>query len=173
MNRFLIFSLTVFVIFNLLSCNQKEPKVFIPPKDTALKNTDSVSNRAYLGEELNQLQLYKLIDTALDYGDSKAYNKVSNYYLVNDMDESFLFPALIMANRYHEPAAYFDVYDILCNLRYDSHLEGMDSSSRSMALYYLLKSYELNFSSARFEVKRIFSTKGKSIPKSNQFIEFK
>lgn len=173
MNNFFSFVLTVFVLFTLFSCKQKEQKVFTLPKDTSLKNTDSVSNRAYLGEELSQLQLYKLIDTALDYGDSKAYNKVSNYYLINDMDESFLFPALIMANRYHEPAAYFDVYDILCNLRYDSHLDRMDSLSRSMALYYLLKSYELNFSSAKYEVKRIFSIKGKSIPKSNQFIEFK
>jgi hypothetical protein len=154
----------------LLSCNQNRVKSSIPIKDSSLKNVDSIKRISYSGEKFTQLELYKMIDSALDQGNRKAYNNVSNYYLINEMDELFLFPAFIMANKYHEPAAYFDVYDILCNQRYDSHLERIDSATRTIALYYLMKSYELGFRAAKYEVEEKFIKRKLIIPKSKDIL---
>ena len=52
-------------------------------------------------------------------------------------DEEFLIYALIMANKYDYPQAYFDVYFYLTNVFPD--ISDIDEATANMAISYLLK----------------------------------
>lgn len=119
---------------------------------------------------LNQSELNKLIDSALNEGDEMAYNKVSSYYLMNENRDDFLYIALMMANKYSTDEAFFHVYYILNNPRYKADLSNLDLKSRRIALYYLLKSYEMGYETAKYEVEEIFTKQKKAIPQSKDFL---
>ncbi|MBI5858341.1 MAG: hypothetical protein HZB42_11925 [Sphingobacteriales bacterium] len=158
----------------ILSCNQqKKSNVSEHKSDSIRLKQDTFHLSNDLEDQIGKQGIASLIDSAIERGDSMAYNKVSNYYLINQLDEEFLFPAMIMANRYKDRSAYFDVYDILTSMRYDNHLEKMDEQTKAIALYYLLRSYELGYENAKYEVEELFTDKKLPIPKSSDFIVFK
>jgi hypothetical protein len=115
----------------------------------------------------NSRELQILTDSAIFMGNQKAYNKAAMIYLLNDLDVEFLYYAMIMANKYNYPEAYFHVYIILNNRRNDQKLRNLDDRTKKIALYYLLKSYEMNYGEAKYEVDDIYINK--TIPKSTEF----
>lgn len=106
----------VFIVLMFLSCNFKKEKV-IPMNYS----------------ERSDSELEKLV---IEKGDTTAYYELSINYL-DYPSERFLPYALIMANKYNYPQAYFDVYDRLWYL-YDSP-DSLDNTSKEMALEYLRK----------------------------------
>ncbi|RZK67388.1 MAG: hypothetical protein EOO85_25605 [Pedobacter sp.] len=112
-----------------------------------------------------------LIDKALGYNDSMAYNQVASYHLLNNMGERFLLTALKMANKYNNAEACYHVY---CIIAYSTPqppkdaLEKMDTKTRNLAFFYLLKSYEMQYESSKFEVMEIFG-EDKAPPKSSYY----
>lgn len=56
-----------------------------------------------------------LINQAILTGDTLAYSKVSNYYILHVRGDEFLYNAMAMAHKYNYPEAYFHVYWILAN----------------------------------------------------------
>jgi hypothetical protein len=105
---------------------------------------------------------------AINKGDDKAYNEVASFYLIEDKGEDFLYTALTVANRYNNPEACYHIYIILNNERTGNSIDNLDPKTKKMALYYLLKSYEMGFKSAQYQVDEIFKTR-KVIPKSEDF----
>lgn len=76
----------------------------------------------------------KLEKLVIDKGDTSAYYDLFVVYL-DYSSEKFLPYALIMANKYNYPQAYYDVYDCLWNF-YESS-DSLDITTKIMALEYL------------------------------------
>ncbi|MCG2618201.1 hypothetical protein LZZ85_28155 [Terrimonas sp. NA20] len=112
--------------------------------------------------------MYEVLDRALEKGDKKAYNKVSNYFFMRDKYEDFLYAAIIMANKYQSPEAHLDVYKILNGTRSQGKLSNLDSNSKRLAVYYLLRSYELGLDNSKIIVNQLFKD-SVAFPKSGQY----
>ncbi len=121
----------------------------------------------------NKLLMKELIDSAILQGDSKAYNKVASYYLLEDMGKDFFYYAFTMANKYKNEEAAYHVYKILVYEISDEPkiaLNLMDTKTKYFALYYLLKSYEMGYESAKYQVDEVFG-KNNTIPKSSEYLK--
>ena len=114
-------------------------------------------------------KVYALLDKAIYSGDTNAYNEVAGYYMLAFRHTDFLYYSLIMANKYNYKSAYFHVYIGLSRSWADARFGKNDNRTENMALFYLLKSYEMGFRSAEFEVDEVF--KGKQIPKSSFYLK--
>lgn len=82
--------------------------------------------------------LLELKSLVLEKGDINAYEDLSIAYLDEPYSEEFLIYALIMANKYDYPQAYFDVYDCIV-ITYYSDIEKIDDDTANFAISYLLK----------------------------------
>jgi hypothetical protein len=123
--------------------------------------------------ELNNRRIYLLIDSAIIHGDSMSYNKVASYYMLEDRGQEFFYYAFLMANKHSSREAAYHVFDIIVNsgsLDAKEVLQKMDKRTSNMALYYLLRSHEMGYNSARYQVKEIFGTL-EAIPKSTSFLQ--
>nr|WP_294907249.1 hypothetical protein [uncultured Lacibacter sp.] len=118
---------------------------------------------------LNKDSVFKLIDHALMFGDSKAYNRASAYYFIRDNAEEFLYVAFVMANKYDNSEACYHVYQILNSTRNQEQLEKLDERTKKVALFYLLRSYEMGYDQSKYELEQIFK-KGEMIPKSSSYL---
>lgn len=148
------------LFFAITSCEMKQNKV----EELAKKPTTPIDDKT---------KIYQLIDSAIIYGNEKAYNEVASYYLIENMGKDFFYYALTMANKYNNAEACFHVYDIIAHStpkEPKEALELMDLKTKNLALYYLLKSNELGFESAKYQITEIFG-KDKSPPKSTHFLQ--
>jgi hypothetical protein len=138
------------------------------PKKTDIENIEkhqckTMSNKRY----------YELIDSALLKGNYNAYNEVSHYSLIENWGRDFMLYAFIMANKHKDPEAYFHVYLIIVwssPKNPKEALESFDSKTRNFALYYLLKSYELGYEDAKYDIEKIFG-ENTPIPKSSYYLK--
>lgn len=117
----------------------------------------------------HQDSIFNLIDNALNNGDFKAYNSAAHYYFIKDKSEDFLFVAITMANKYNNSEACYHVYKILNGTRNQEKIEKLDEKTKAMALFYLLKSYEMGYAQSKYEVCQIFDTL-KYLPKSSFYL---
>lgn len=135
----------IFCVF-FLSCSHHVEKkleaVIDDPKDLELprKVADSLWRRA------------------INAGDFKAYNKVSNNYLLILKIPELFYYAQLMANRQECPEAYLHLYILLTSEGTMNGIElaGKDSISRNQSLFYLLRAYELGEESALSYVHKEF-----------------
>jgi hypothetical protein len=74
-------------------------------------------------------------------GDIDAYKTLSIEYMDHKYPEEFLLYAMIMANKYDYPQAYFDVFTCLTDV-YMSDLNKMDTITANLAINYLIKAYK-------------------------------
>lgn len=112
----------------------------------------------------NQNELKKAI---LFSGDIAAYQSLNTEYLDYNYPEEFLLYAMIMANKYDYPQAYFDVFTCLTDI-YLSDLNQLDEKTASLAIDYLLKAYEKGHHQAKDMVEEYEITSNKN---SKQQIE--
>lgn len=75
-----------------------------------------------------------------------------------------------MANRYDNAEGYYYVYFSLTKPRSGETLEQMDKKTKYFALYHLLKSYEMHFESAKYQVEEVFG-EGFPVPKSSYYLQ--
>jgi hypothetical protein len=118
-------------------------------------------------------RMYELIDSALMMGDERAYATVSAYYFLEKQEQELFYCAFTMANKYKSPAAHYHVYMIIAYStpkEAKTALAKMDSKTKNLAMYYLLKSYEMGYDQAKFEVQEFFG-KGTAIPKSSLYLQ--
>lgn len=118
-------SITLLLIFG--GCDTKENE---PNKN---KVEQSINQPSKSMTELKKAVLYN--------GDINAYNELDIAYLDYTFQEEFLLYAMIMANKYDYPQAYFDVFTCLTGI-YLSDLNQLDEKTASLAIDYLLKAYE-------------------------------
>jgi hypothetical protein len=82
----------------------------------------------------------ELLIWAIEEGDSSAYSEVSGDFFLAHRSKDFLYYALIMANKYDNAQAHYDVYNILTN----NGIATLDTTTSNLALYHLKKYKELN-----------------------------
>jgi hypothetical protein len=117
---------------------------------------------------------YAIIDSALTYGDAKAYNSVATHQITyNVRGREFFYYAFIMANKHNNAEAYYHLYYILLTSSHhqnaEESLKSMDTKTKNFALYYLLKAYELGYKDAKDRLDKYFG-KNKPIPKSSHYL---
>lgn len=104
--------------------------------------------------------LYKMHDSIVSLkvrvvssGDTTAYNALKNIYnSYYDNPKEHIIYSLIMANDYHYPTAYFDVYQNLLGI-YDGDFNKMDKESKALAVLHLKRGAELNYTPCKTELK--------------------
>jgi hypothetical protein len=156
------YSITIFAACLFYSCSNSTQNTSmnndsIPVKETKLANhpdNDSLINRA------------------MNFNDSQAYNEVASRYLLSNMGQDFFYFALRMAYKNNSAEAYYHVYDIIA---YPSpkdskeYILNMESKTRDFALFHLLRSYEMGYERSKYEIHKLF---GKDkIPQSSTYIE--
>ena len=139
-------SFGIMIFFLILSCNNVSNK------------NDRIEKSSYIKSEIEH---NKLLALAINKGDFKAYNKVSNDFLLEERGTEIYYYSLIMANKYKCPEAYYHLFAILNDnvLINNTKQYSSDETTKNMALYYLLKSYELGYDESKYKITEIFGKK--------------
>jgi TPR repeat protein len=84
----------------------------------------------------------ELKELVLTKGDTAAYDELAIAFLNEQYYEEYLIYSIFMANKYHYPRAYFQVY---CCLTFDLeyHTKSLDEETIALAVTYLKKGAEL------------------------------
>jgi hypothetical protein len=140
----------------------------------------SCSNENKLKDETNlhpkedkrktQKELDSLYVNAINNGANDSYQELSFYFSKYKHWDTFFYYALIMANKHDNPTANYDVYSYLTEKSTVNGIEinSNDKYSKNLALFYLLRAYELNNTNAKWTIKRLF--KNQKIPKSSDVL---
>lgn len=154
------FILLCLMLILLNSCNNDRKRQFVP----------EISVHAKL--MANKKKVVELWKKAIDKGDFKAYNEVSNAYLLESQIYELYYYSLIMANKYQCPEAYYHLFVVMND---KVSIDGLvlysnDEMTKNMSFYYLLKASELGYAQAQYKIDEVFG-KGKSVPNSSYFIK--
>jgi hypothetical protein len=154
----------------ILCCNQ-------PTNDASLKKTPNseVPKTPIRAEHpfMEHRLFDSLIDAAIERGDEKAYNNAVHTMILKNRGTQVFYYSMLMANKYDCPQACYHVYELLVDYGPQSAermLKTMDEKTKKIALYNLLKSYELGYESSRpiEKIHEIFGINGR-IPKSSEY----
>ena len=157
------FLVVAFAVFLLVSCESRHDTITVRAVGATIPSTP-IKDREYING---------LLEKVIERGDSQAYNEVASYYLLENMEAELFYYSFVMANKYDNGEAAFHMYYIIANStpgRPKEALAKMDKRTRSLALYYLLKSYERGFGDARYSVEDIFGDKAVA-PKSSSYLQ--
>lgn len=109
-----------------------------------------------------------LIKKALNLGDDQAYSDVySNYWKMGKQDDLFL-AGLVFGNKYKSGDAYYNLYCSFTHSNLIDDFNKLDSSSKYLAYYFLLKAKEIGDEQAKWACEEIY--KNKKIPKSSYYL---
>ncbi len=78
-----------------------------------------------------------------------------------------------MANRHNNAEAYYELYLIIVSNSpggRENAMKNLDRKTKNFALYFLLKSYELGYKSAKYPIDEIFG-ENSIIPKSSYYLK--
>ncbi len=140
--------ITIVLCIILSSCDEKKSRVIYP--------------------ELSDKERIELTDKAINLNDQEAYLKLTVYYGIWGILDEMLLVSIEMSNKNNYPQAYYDVYWILTHSEGYNGIDKLDRNTRSLALYYLLKSYELDPENSKYDVNQIF--KKDSIPNASYYL---
>ncbi len=160
--RTVVFIILFFIGF--ISCNMR--------KNTKQSEKIAMSEKPSTPID-EKRRMHELIDSALLNGNDKAYNEVASYYFIENMESDFFYYAFTMANKNNSAEASYHVYKIIAySTPKDAKeaLDMMDDKTRNFAMYYLLKSYEMGYKNAKYEIDEIFG-KDKAIPQSSLYLQ--
>lgn len=141
------FSIILSICLLLIGCDLKKG-------DTMKKEEDAPMNQPLRSET-------SLKEAILNNGDTDAYYELSIAYLDQPYQEEFLLYAMIMANKYDYPQAYFDVFDCFV-LSYWSDISKIDEQSADLAIEYLIKAYDRGHHQATEMVQKHSINKNKN-----------
>ena len=138
----------------------------------ACKNKDKhLSESLITRHKTSILENRDSIERAINNNDTLSYSEIANHHLLHHMGRDFFYYALTMAYKNNYPDAYYHVFFIIGystpKIPRDA-LKLMDSKSRSFALYHLIKSHEMGYSDAIYELRDIFNNNEK-IPSSQYY----
>jgi len=153
------------MLLSLWSCNRTDNRKI----ETTYLHSDTISivkNNIDIGDSSKSID--SLIRIAIKKGDTSAYKKVHVYYAERVRDQETLTLSIIMAHKYNYNYAYFTVYTTLANQE-EYGLKDLDEQTQNMALYYLLRSFELGYKDAMNSIKEEFG-KPNPIPKSSYYL---
>ncbi|MHC0446361.1 hypothetical protein ACWA1F_13205 [Flavobacterium sp. 3-218] len=171
MKNILIY-LTLCLAILLFSCQEKKENTIVKSpaikKDSSvLKDHDEVPSYVKIKENIKVTD--SLFNLAIKNGDEMAYNSVAQDFILNEDYKGLLYYSLIMANKYNNSQAHFDIYVILVELSANKSLKDLDKKTKSLAMYHLIKSNELGYKSAKYEINEIFG-KEKKLQNSDYYL---
>lgn len=163
MNKKLKFSYLIVILLILFtSCLDKKEPIVVK------KNYDE--KPSYVKMNNNKKVTDSLFNKAIGKGDEKAYNTVSGNYILDENYKDLLYYALIMANKYNTSEAHFHIFLILSNTNNGKPFNELDNKTKNLALYHLVKSYELGYESAKYSINEVLG-KGKTVEKSSYYLQ--
>lgn len=102
-----------------------------------------------------ELEINKLKNLIINKGDTSAYNQLDVAFL-DQRHEEFIIYALVMANKYDYPKAYYDVFSCICDIYGDiDKLSYLDSQTRQFALNYLTLSVQKGYEIGKGDLSTI------------------
>lgn len=152
--------LSIGLITLFISCQEKTSPNLIKDHNEIPK---------YVKRNDNKKLTDSLFNLAINKGDEKAYNTVSSDFILTENYKELLYYSLIVANKYNNPEAHFHVFTILSESELDKPFNELNSKTRNLALYYLVKSNELGYKSAKYSMDEIFG-KGTKVESSNYYL---
>ena len=150
----------IFIFTLMTSCNQES-------KSVKKNKTSSEMIGGINLEDLQEMEKYKT--EVMQSGDISSYLHLQQFFVDRLRFEELLFCSLIMANKYNYRPAYFNVFMCLKFTDKNGEFEKLDDVTKSLAMYYLLRSYELGDSGAIYDIRSIIGEKSK-IPKSAEYL---
>lgn len=171
MKNILIY-LTLCLAILLFSCQEKKENTIVKSpaikKDSSvIKDHDEVPSYVKIKENIKITD--SLFNLAIKNGDEMAYNSVAQDFILNEDYKGLLYCSLIMANKYNNSQAHFDIYVILVESSENKSLKDLDKKTKNLAMYHLIKSVELGCKSAKYEIDEIFG-KEKKIKNSDYYL---
>ncbi|MBA3682772.1 MAG: hypothetical protein H0W73_16655 [Bacteroidetes bacterium] len=147
--------------------------IFLPVfscKEDKSKNIQEIIQPSVYNSSSEILKNDSLLNLAVSTGNETMYANAYSYYWLTERAHLALYPSIIMSDKYNCAMASFNAYLILTQQDGRVGKENNKSNKRTncLAMYYLLKAYELKDSNAEIEVKSLFSSL--KIPKSNSFL---
>jgi hypothetical protein len=146
----------------VISCNSNQWGNRKEKKDTP----DSVMVNPFI---LDHATLGKLENEILSAGDTAAYLKAKNHYFNSSQYDKFLYYSLTMANKYKYNLAFYDVFIELTHPMTGESFAKIDKRTQYLALHYLVKSYELSYYDAVYDIKDLVGEK-KPFPTSGYYL---
>jgi len=158
---------TILLILIFLSCNNKKVEKQKKEKEQSVIGVPYF--KKLVNNEKERTRLWK---AAIDSGDFRAYNKIAIAYLMSYRETDVYYYSLIMANKYHCPEAYYNMYIVLTHEAStgDMVLLSNDKDTKNLALYYLFRARELGFTDAK-EIIELKYGRGKSSQNSSFFLK--
>ena len=129
----------VIIAFGFLLSNCSKNKNHDENNDILFKMQDSICtlrNKVLLGDTLAYINLKKIFDSYYEY------------------PQEFFLYSIIMANDFHYPSAYFDVYQYLTGI-YNGEFNKMDKDSKELAILHLRRGAKLNNKSCKKALERL------------------
>lgn len=134
--------------------------IFCGCKENSNSQEDKPMNNSYVEDYNNKDKIDKLCKRVLIEGDTLAFRELKYIYLISEHSEEFLYFSTIMAEKYNYGPAFQTNYDIL--------KLSNQSTQKKLAIYNLLKSYELGNKNDLERIKEIFP---KGIPKADEYLD--
>jgi len=162
-----LFSISLVALI-FLACNNKKEK-----EQNKRDREQGVIGVPYFTKLVNnEKERTRLWKAAIGSGDFRAYNKISVAYIMSDLNVELYYYSLIMANKYHCPEAYYDMYVILTHHVSTTEMDliSNDKDTKNLAFYYLFRASELGFTDAKETIKWTFG-KGKSQANSSFYLK--
>jgi hypothetical protein len=134
--------------------------IFCGCKENTNRHDNKLMNNSYVEDYNNKDKIDKLCKRVLIEGDTLAFRELKYIYLISEHSEEFLYFSTIMAEKYNYGPAFQTNYDIL--------KLSNQSTQKKLAIYNLLKSYELGNKNGLQRIKEIFP---KGIPKAEEYLD--
>ncbi|MEN4762889.1 hypothetical protein ABEG63_21395 [Chryseobacterium sp. C39-AII1] len=147
----------------LITCNDKNSNELTEKSSDSIKITKE--ENPYMTNYENKERKKKLLDDAIIKGDTLAYQESFKDFSVSGHLQEFLYYSLKMAKNHNYSDAYFDTYYILNLLNNQNGF--ISEKDKNESLFYLLKSYEMGNSNAKYKINDLFIKKNKKIPNSS------
>jgi len=152
------FLLPVYVM--VCSCN--ENKISDNKPKLVLEQTTTFS-------KTNTSEIHKLYIKYIKENNIKQYNNISVDAILSGRMEDLLYYSMRMANKNNTPCAYYYIYYALSHPRGGVWMDKSDEKTKNIALYYLVKSYELGYKDAQADIFNIFG-KNQKIENSSYYL---
>jgi|GEM_PF-6179700 len=101
------------------------------------------------------VRLQASIEHALTTGDKSSYNNAAIDYELTFQYDRWFYLAFVFGNKYNSKEAFYDIYHALTSTTIQDSVVALDSTSASVAYYYLMKAYQMGHEDATREKTRI------------------
>lgn len=145
-----------FLIF--ISCEKNKNDVI---------NKDVIDVPKHVNDLKDSSEIIKRLNNAVNDGNEKVYNDIAGSYILTNKYQDLLYYSLIMANKHNSAEAHYHVFLILTK----DDFNALDKKTKNLALFYLIKSNELGYKSAKYSVDEIIQN-GKSFSSSHYLNEY-